>query len=151
MQAAMQAASAPLISSRPLHLLQQCCVTRVQCLVAQSARLFATPWTVARQAPLSMSFSRQEYWSGLPCLLPGDLPKPGIELRSPALPTDSLLSREYVYIYMPPCYSLVKPLWGLHLPHLRCSGRCPHSGRSNIARSASSQFSALAAIISACF
>ena len=42
-------------------------------------RLFATPWTAARQAPLSMGFSRQEYWSGLPCPPPGDLPNPGIE------------------------------------------------------------------------
>ena len=40
-------------------------------------RLFATPWTVARQAPLSVRFSRQEYWSGLPCPAPGDLPNPG--------------------------------------------------------------------------
>ena len=50
--------------------------------------LFATLWTVARQAPLSMAFSRQEYWSGLPCSPPGDLPDPGIEptsLTSPAL------------------------------------------------------------------
>ena len=45
----------------------------------------ATLSTVAHQAPLSMEFSRQEYWSGLPCLPPGDLPNPGIELRSPAL------------------------------------------------------------------
>ena len=51
-------------------------------------RLFATPWTAACQAPLSMGFSRQEYWSGLPCPPPGDLPNPGIEpvsLMSPAL------------------------------------------------------------------
>ena len=44
--------------------------------------LLATPWTVALQASLSMSFSRQEYWSGLPCPPPGDLPEPGIELTS---------------------------------------------------------------------
>ena len=48
-------------------------------------RLFATLWTVARQAPLFMGFSRQEYWSGLPFPSPGDLPNPGIEPRSPAL------------------------------------------------------------------
>ena len=51
-------------------------------------RLFVTPWTVAHQAPLSMGFSRQEYWSGLPCPPPGDLPDSGIEpesLMSPAL------------------------------------------------------------------
>ena len=49
------------------------------CLVAQSCLLFATPWTVVPQAPLSMGFSRQEYWSGLPFPSPGDLPDPGIE------------------------------------------------------------------------
>ena len=43
------------------------------------------PWTVAHQAPLSMGFSRQGYWSGLPCPPPGDLPDPGIESASPAL------------------------------------------------------------------
>ena len=43
------------------------------------AQLFAIPWTVAQQAPLSMGFSRQEYWSGLPCPPPEDLPDPGIE------------------------------------------------------------------------
>ena len=47
-------------------------------------QLFATPWTVARQAPLFMGFSRQEYWSGLPLPSPGDLPDSGMELRSPA-------------------------------------------------------------------
>ena len=55
-------------------------------------RLFATPWTVAHQAPPSMGFSRQEYWSGLPFLSPGDLPNPGIEPRSPALQADVLTS-----------------------------------------------------------
>ena len=53
-------------------------------------RLFATPWTVAHQAPLSVGFSRQEYWSGLPFPSPGDLPNPGIEPRSPALQADAL-------------------------------------------------------------
>ena len=55
-------------------------------------RLFATPRTVARQAPLSMGFSRQEYWSGLPFPSPGDLPNPGIEPGSPALQADALSS-----------------------------------------------------------
>ena len=50
---------------------------------------FATPWTISRHAPLSMGLSRQEYWSGLPCPLPGDFPNPGIEPRSPALQGDS--------------------------------------------------------------
>ena len=47
--------------------------------------LFVTLWIVARQAPLSMGFSRQEYWSGLPFPSPGDLPDPGIEPVYPAL------------------------------------------------------------------
>ena len=55
-------------------------------------RLFATPWTVAYQAPSSMGFSRQEYWSGLPFPSPGDLPNPGIEPGSPALQADALTS-----------------------------------------------------------
>ena len=55
-------------------------------------RLFATPWTVAHQAPPSMGFSRQEYWSGLPFPSPGDLPDPGIEPRSPTLQADALPS-----------------------------------------------------------
>ena len=53
--------------------------------VAQIGPLFATPWTVAQQAPLSMRFSRQEYWSELPFPSPGDLPNPRIEPASPAL------------------------------------------------------------------
>ena len=47
-----------------------------------NVRLYVTPWTAACQSPLSMGFSRQEYWSGLPCPPPGDLPDPGIELVS---------------------------------------------------------------------
>ena len=55
-------------------------------------RLCATPWTVAHQAPLSMGFSRQKYWSGLPFPSPGDLPNPRIEPRSPSLQADTLTS-----------------------------------------------------------
>ena len=55
-------------------------------------RLFATPWTVAHQAPPSMGFSRQEYWSGLPFPSPGDLPDPGIKSGSPTLQADALPS-----------------------------------------------------------
>ena len=51
-----------------------------------------SPWTVACQAPLSIGFPRQEYWSGLPVPSPGDIPDPGIEPGSPALQADSLLS-----------------------------------------------------------
>ena len=54
--------------------------------------MLATPWTVASQAPLSMGFSRQEHWSGLPFPSPGDLPDPGIKPESPAFQADSLLT-----------------------------------------------------------
>ena len=63
-------------------------------------RLFAIPWAVAYQAPQSMGFSRQEYWSGLPFPSPGDLPNPGVEPGSPALQADALPSQ-------PPG----KPIW----------------------------------------
>ena len=55
-----------------------------ECMLSRFCRvqLCVTPWTVARQAPLSVGFSKQEYWSGLPCPPPGDLPNPGIEPRS---------------------------------------------------------------------
>ena len=55
-------------------------------------RLFVTPWTVAYQAPQSMGFYRQEYWSGVPLPSPGDLPNPGIEPGSPVLQADALPS-----------------------------------------------------------
>ena len=54
---------------------------------------FAVPWTVAHQAPLSMEFSRQDYWSGLPFPSPGELPNPGIKPGSPELQADSLPSK----------------------------------------------------------
>ena len=53
-------------------------------------QLIVTPWTVLHQAPLSMGFSSLEYWSGLPCPSPGDLPRPENELGSPVLQADSL-------------------------------------------------------------
>ena len=68
------------------------------------AWLFATPWIIARNVPLSMEFSPQEYWSELSCPPPGDLPDSGIIHRSPALQADSLpskLSRKP--IYLPTC------------------------------------------------
>ena len=55
---------------------------------------FVTPWTVVRQAPLSLGFPRQEYWSGLPLPSPGDLPDPGIEPGSPALEANALTSEQ---------------------------------------------------------
>ena len=56
------------------------------CTCVLSCLTFATPWTVVHQAPLSMGFPRQEYWSGLPFPSPGDHPYPGIEPTSPASP-----------------------------------------------------------------
>ena len=82
-------------------------VDRVQCCFRKKSRLyyttcvltcfspfqlFETQWTIARQAPLSLGFSRQEYWSGLPCTTPGGFPDPGIKPGSPALQLDSLPS-----------------------------------------------------------
>ena len=64
-------------------------------LLLSRVQLFATPWTVARQAPLSMEFARPEYWSGLPFPSLGNLPDSGIELVSPACQVGSLpLSRQ---------------------------------------------------------
>ena len=59
--------------------------TLASCTVLSRVQLFTT-WTVAHQAPLSMGFSRREYWSGLPCPPPGDLPDPGIEVASLEFP-----------------------------------------------------------------
>ena len=73
-----------LISEPPGKPKLSCSLSRV--------RLFVTPWTVAYQAPPSMGFSSQEYWSGLPFPSPGDLLNPGIEPRSPTLQADALPS-----------------------------------------------------------
>ena len=67
--------------------------------------LFVTLWTVTHQAPQSMGFSRQEYWSGVPFPSPGDLPDPGIKPRSPALEADILTSEtpgKPIYIVIAP-------------------------------------------------
>ena len=70
-----------------VHLIKNVKVKSLSCVW-----LFAPLWSTAHQAPLSMGFSRQEYWSGLPFPSPGDLPNPGIEPRSPALQADALTS-----------------------------------------------------------
>ena len=75
---------------------------KVKLKLLRPVRLFATPWTVAYQAPLSMGFSRPECWSGLLFPSPGDLPNPGTEPSSPALPADALSSE-------PPCSKFSKP------------------------------------------
>ena len=101
--------------------------------VLSRVQLFIIPWTTARQAPLSMGFSMQEYWSGLPFPSPGDLPDPRIELRCPALQVDSLPSEppgkpprtslSYVYCSSGeiPLNSLSRSVLYLHCQH--CSLR----------------------------
>ena len=76
-----------LIDSKHLRWIYQAYLSVSTCVCAQSLRLclFATSWTVACQAPLTMGFSRQEYWSGLPCPPPEDFPDSGIEPAYPAL------------------------------------------------------------------
>ena len=97
-------------------------------LVAKSCLTLATTWAVAHQAPLSMGFSRQEYWSGLPCPPPGDLPNPGIEPWSPALQASSSLTelqgKPHMYQYFIPCLAeLYSIVWIYHfclsVHHLR--------------------------------
>ena len=66
------------------------CAIQMVCHSVSCVLLFATPRTIAGQAPLSMGFPRQEYWSGLPFPSPGDLPHSGIQPRSPAMQADSL-------------------------------------------------------------
>ena len=69
-----------------------CVCERVCVCTLSHVQLFVTPWSVAHQAPLSVGFSRQDYWSGLPLPSPGDLPNPGMESGSPVLQVDSLPS-----------------------------------------------------------
>ena len=83
-----------LINSLPIsfHSVISLFALKVKVKLLSRVRLFATPWTIAYQASLSMGFSRQEYRSGLPFPSPGDLPNPGIEPRSPTLQADALPS-----------------------------------------------------------
>ena len=69
---------------------------KVKVKLLSPVQLFATPWTVAHQAPPSMGFSKQEYWSGLPFPSPGDLPDPGIEPWSPTFQADTLPSEPHL-------------------------------------------------------
>ena len=92
---------------------QPCWASHHGGLVAKLCLTLATPWTVACQVPLSMGFSRQEYWNGLPFICPGDLPNPEIELGSPALQADSLLIKSpgkpialLMYFILPLCMAL---------------------------------------------
>ena len=81
-----------------------------------------TPWTVACQAPLSMEFSRQQYWSGLPFPSPGDLPDPGIEPKSSALQADTLPSEPSE---KPKIQGGREVLWPLDLDLGLCSANAP--------------------------
>ena len=71
---------------------KEACFCHKKVKLLSRVQLFGTPWTVPYQAPLSMEFSRQEYWSGLPFPSPGDLPNPGIKPGSSALQADTLPS-----------------------------------------------------------
>ena len=84
----------------------------------------ATPWTTAHQAPLSMRFSRQEYWNGLPFPSPGVLPNPGLESRSPALQADSLPSDLPGKPSLLGGVKMSGPLWSF--PTSLCSSPCEH-------------------------
>ena len=78
--------------TRPTSTRPSLCLGLSSCQSLSRVRLFATSWTVALQAPLSMEFSRQEYWNVLSCPPLGDLPNPEIKPRTPALQADSLPS-----------------------------------------------------------
>ena len=82
----------PTVATNEINSCQEWTMYTVKVKSPRHVRLFATPRTVACQAPLSMGFSRQEYWSGLPFPSPGDLPDPGIKPGSPALRADALPS-----------------------------------------------------------
>ena len=81
-----------ILKSRDITLPTKVCLVKVKVKSLSHVQLFGNPWTVAYQAPPSMGFSRQEYWSGLPFPSPGDVPDPGIKLRSPAFQADALTS-----------------------------------------------------------
>ena len=77
-----------------------CCILFIACVPVSHIRLFATPWTVAHQASLSMGFHRQEYQSGLPFFSPGNLPGPGIKPPSLALAEGFLTTEPPVKIIL---------------------------------------------------
>ena len=106
------------------------CVCVLSCF--SCVRIFAALWTVAHQAPLSMGFSRQEYWRGLPCPPPGDLPNPGIEPTSPALLGGFYITsttweapicvhiHTYIYIYI---YEIYRYIYEIHIYEIYYPGR----------------------------
>ena len=106
------ATHAPLANTSPFN------VSNLNALIVKVKSLsrvqhFAIPWTVAYQAPPSMGFSRQEYWSGLPFPSPGDLPDPVMEPRSPTLQADALLSEPpgKTHTVVRNCYMLTKHIF----------------------------------------
>ena len=95
-------------------------------------QLFVTPWTVGYQPPLSMGFPRQEYWSGLPCPPPRDLPDSGIKPASPASPAlqvHSLLLSHWVHFKSRNSHHIVNSAQFWHIPHLaRSTFKLPRAG-----------------------
>ena len=94
------------IKSRSFHIFPAWGPTLKWVKLLSHVRLFATPWTVAHQAPPSMGFSRQEYWSGLPFPSPGDLPNLGIEPRCSSSQADALTSEPPGKLVGPPTLDL---------------------------------------------
>ena len=99
-------------------------------LVTKSCPTLATPWTIACQVPLSMGFSRREYWSGLPFSSPGDLPNPGTESGYPALQADSFVPVCFRWTYTPSRPSLGPPPTCCHsrVMPVGLLGSCPRDG-----------------------
>ena len=97
-----------------------CVCERVCVCTLSHVQLFVTPWSVAHQAPLSVGFSRQEHWSGLPCSSPGDLPYPGIEPTSPLSPASMLrlgVSKSMYLLFKNGVSVSYKPLIPSYKPH----------------------------------
>ena len=107
------------------------CVGMLNCFTC--VRLFATLWTVAHQAPLSMGFSRQEYFSGLPCPPPGNLPNPGSEIGPPALQTDSLPGEPQGKSHMPVETLCLCDNQTAHIPFTYSHSNCPLWGSIGLA------------------
>ena len=113
-----------------LHYLHHSLKVKVKWL--SHVRLFATPWTVAYQAPPSMGFSRQEYWSGLPFPSPGDLPDPGIESGSPAFQADALTSEPPgKLLYVPDSQFVTSDFFTIKIP---CRDVQRYAGDSEVSK-----------------
>ena len=121
------------------HSLLQKFISFLKVKLHSRVRLFATPWTVAPQAPPSMGFSRQEYWSGLPFPSPGYLPNPGIEPRSPTLQAYALTSEPP---RKPPAWvQMNSPRWPSHMDHPLSHSAVPFLSTPQLERSAAFCFS----------